>query len=94
MKLHGPGHFTAENHPDAQRVTVAVYAHEEGEETRVFATDGGAEIWRRFIADEYWPDMFDDPRPNSGAETANRYFDRCGEAGLEFFTTQTVVVET
>jgi hypothetical protein len=94
MKLHGPGHFTAENHPDAQRVTVAAYAHEDGEDIRVFATEAAAFLWRRAIAFEYWGDMFDDPAPADLEEAADRYFERCGDAGLEFFTTQIRWVET
>jgi hypothetical protein len=93
MRVHGPDHLPPEKHPEAQRVIVAIYAHEHGDDIRVFASETAAEEWRQEIAIEYWDDLFGDPMPADLDETADRYFQRCAEAGLEFFSTQTAEVE-
>lgn len=93
MRVHGPAHSPPETHPDAQRVTVAVYSHKHGEDIRVFASEAAAEEWRQEIAIEYWEDLFSEPMPGDLDEAADRYFERCAEAGLEFFSTRPAEVE-
>jgi hypothetical protein len=93
MRVHGPDHPPPETHPDAQRVTVAIYEHEHGDDVRVFVSEAAAEEWRQEIAAEYWADLFDDPAPGDLEEAADDYFQRCAEAGLEFFSTQSAEVE-
>jgi hypothetical protein len=93
MRVHGPDHPPPEKHPNAQRVTVAVYSHKHGEDIRVFASEAGAEEWRQQIAVEYWDDLFDEPMSADLDEAADQYFDHCRDAGLEFFSTQSAEVE-
>jgi hypothetical protein len=93
MRVHGPDHPPYENHPNAQRVTVAIYKHEHGDDVRVFASEAAAEEWRQEIALEYWDDLFSEPMSADLDEAADRYFERCADVGLEFFSTQTAEVE-
>lgn len=102
MRVHGPKELTVNKavaetlagKAEPQRVTVAIYAHEHGDDIRVFASEVAAEEWRQEIAVDYWFDLFSEPMSANLEEAADLYFQRCAEAGLEFFSTQSAEVET
>ena len=76
-----------------QKVTVAIYKHEYGEDVKVFDSCEKALEWREIIAAEWWPDAFGE-LPSLG-EIGETYFEKMGKSwsDAEYFETHECEVE-
>ena len=74
-------------------VYLAKYEHKHGEDSRIFATEEGAERWRREIASSYWSSCFRDVEsPDDPKERADLYFANMEER--EWFNVEKVDFES
>lgn len=75
-----------------ETVHVALYEHRHGNDIRVLTSPEGVAKWRREIADEWFENEFDEPKPSDPQAMTDVYFERVGEFG-ESFSSQELKIE-
>lgn len=77
---------------EPQFVYIAIYEHCSGHDVSVYQSEESAWKWANEIAEEYWEDFYEDPKPTENIGAA--YFNGMPEAGgSEWFTIERRQVE-
>lgn len=77
---------------EPQFVYVAIYEHRGGHDVAVYQSEESAHAWANELANDYWDDFYEDPKPTANIGAA--YFNGMPEVGGdEFFTIERRQVE-